>query len=162
MKHVVLAGWSDFEKSLRAELDALGHKGHVVARNFDRTSVDEDFVETDRLGLVLSTGTDRSADSHFWNEPNFDHDHAGDPKGKQPHEIVYAFTLDLATTPYLVLHDDVPRVLDITEGLTPYNGIVVYHPRGLDRVSKNEYWFNGDPLTVALLVFTLSDPDGEI
>jgi hypothetical protein len=68
----------------------------------------------------------------------------------------------LAATPYLGLHDAQPSSFDITEGLTPYDGIVFYHPRGLDRVWKNEYWFTCDPLNVALFVFTLGDPDGEI
>ncbi len=162
MKHIVLADWSEFEESLRANLYSLGHTGLVIARNFATRSMTPDLVETNRLELVLGTGTDRSADSLFWNVPGFDHDHVSDPKGKQPHDIAYAFTLDLAATPYFVLHDAQPSSFDLTEGLTPYDGLVVYHPRGLDRVSKNEYWFICDPLDVALFVFTLSYPDGEI
>lgn len=111
--------------------------------------------------MVINTGTDRSPDSPFWNEPGFDHDHDGDPRGKQADEIIYAFTLDLQAEPYLVLHDANPTSFDITEELSPYDGIVIYDHRGLVRVSKNEYWFNGKPLDAALLVFTLADADDE-
>ena len=161
MKHIVLTDWSDFEEGLRTELGVLRHEGHVIARNFSVTSVTADFVETDRLALVLSTGTDRDISSSFWNEPSFDHDHEASPHNNQPQDIVYAFTLDLSTTPYLVRHDEEPTSFDITDSLSQYDGIVVYHPRALRRVSKNEYWFNGSPLDAALLVFTVRDSDSE-
>lgn len=161
MKQVSLADWADFEDSLRAELAALGYTGKVVARNFALTTFDADHTEIDRLAMVINTGTDRSPDSPFWNEPGFDHDHDGDPRGKQANEIVYAFTLDLQVKPYLVFHDVNPTSFDITEGLSPYDGIVIYDHCSLDRVSKNEYWFNCKPLNAALLVFTLANVDGE-
>ncbi len=157
MKQVVLADWSDFERELRAELGARGHGESVIARNFSLTTTTEDFAETDRLALVRSTGTDRDETSHFWDVPGFDHDHARHPQGKQPHDIVYAFTLDLSTTPYLVDHGAKATAFDITDNLTQYDGIVVYHPRGLSRVSENEYWFTCNPLDVALIVFTVDD-----
>lgn len=65
MKQVVLADWSDFESELRAELGALGHAENVIARNFSLTTMTADFVETDRLALVRSTGTDRDETSPF-------------------------------------------------------------------------------------------------
>jgi hypothetical protein len=157
MKQVKLNDWGDFERTLQTELAALRHTGLVVVRNFALITMTEDYVETDRLNLVLNTGTDRDQSSDFWNVDQFDHDHDRDPRGKRPQDIIYAFTIDPATTPFLVHHSSQAEALDITQSLSEHDGIVVYDPRGLQRVTKNEYWFNCNPIEVALLVFTLSD-----
>ncbi|HZL51465.1 MAG TPA: hypothetical protein VFC37_11015 [Terracidiphilus sp.] len=157
MKTVVLADWSEFEESLRHELATLRHTVNIIARNFALTTTTKDCVETNRLALVLSTGTDRDETSPFWDVRAFDHDHACDPKGKRPQDIVYAFTLDMSTTPYLVNHGTSTTSFDITDTLTQYDGIVIYDARGLRRVSENEYWFECSALDLVLLVFTVKD-----
>lgn len=159
MKHVKIQDWSDFEKSLRIELDRIFHVGLVTARNFQLLTFAEDCTETNRLQIVLSTGTDRDAESSFWNASGFDHEHDLRPTGKRPDEIIYAFTIDLSQTPYLVLHDKEPLAFDITKNLSEIDGIIIYDTSKLKRVSKNEYWFTTSPLSAALFVFTIADAE---
>lgn len=104
---------------------------------------------------MLDTGTDRDDESDFWNVDGFDYEHDTHPAGKSLGDIIYAFTIALATAPYLVYHDDQPITLDITDGLTEHDGIIVYDSKKLGRRSKNEYWFITTPLDAALLVFNI-------
>lgn len=159
MKRVFLGDWSEFEGALRAELKAMGYTGLVTARNFQLVTFTEDCEEVDRLAIALSTGTDRDAESSFWNVGGFDHPHDTHPTGKRGDEIIYAFTIDLSRTPYLVCHDETPRLLDIVDNLTEHEGLIVYDSRKLDRRTKNEYWFKTSPLEAALLLFTLRPDD---
>jgi len=159
MKRVFLADWSEFEATLRAELQAIGHTGFVTARNFHLVSFTEGGEEVDRLGITLATGTDRDASSPFWNVDDFDHRHDKHPTGMRGDEIIYAFTMDLAHTPYLVHHMEAPKAFDIVETLDEHDGLIVYDTRKLDRRTTNEYWFKTSPLDAALLLFTLYPDD---
>lgn len=155
MKRVVLADWSEFETTLRAELSALGHIGFITVRNFQLVTFSEGGDEQDRLGIALSTGTDRDASSQFWDAEGFDHRHDKHPAGKRANEIIYAFTIDLAHTPYRVHHMGTPEAFDVVENLDEHDGLIVYDSRKLDRRSTNEYWFKTSPLDAAMLLFTL-------
>lgn len=64
--------------------------------------------------------------------------------------------VDAAIDPYLVHIEQVPELLDLTEGLSEENGILVYDAAKLRRVAKNEHWFEGDPRAALLAVFTLT------
>ena len=75
--------------------------------------------------------------------------------GKSAGEIIYAFTLDPSTSPYLVLHDETPQILDITFNMSDFNAIMIYDAAQLDRREKNEYWFKTSPKPAALLLFSL-------
>lgn len=161
MKQVHLGSWGDFEASLRAEVAQLGRGNLVVARNFMKVTFSPDGDEQDRLQTAIDTGTDRDTDSSFWNAGGFDHEHDINPAGKAPNEIIYAFTLDLSQTPYLVPHGAVPEAFDITKSLTEHNAIIVYDASMLDRKSMNEYWFKGDPRDAALLVYTAEEPGSQ-
>jgi len=163
MKHVVLSDWSEFEAKLRAELKELGHHGLITVRNFERVGF-EGSREVDRFKRALKTGTDRTKRSQFWNAEGHDFEHDRHPSGKKADEIIYAFTLDLAQTPYKVLHKS--GIKDVADADTVGEGdaITVYDSAQLDNKSDNEYWFKGSPKDAALLIFTVAqdeDPDGE-
>jgi hypothetical protein len=154
--------WSGFEAELRAAVYKLGHSGKVLARHFALVTVDpETYEETDRLALVRATGTDRDINSSFWNALGFDHEHDCHPQGKHPEEIIYAFTIDLSTTPYRVEREDLPLGFDITEGLDCSEAIVIYDASKLRRVNENEYWFETTPLDAVLAVFTITEVDSD-
>lgn len=157
MKKVQLESWDDFEASLRVEVPKLMDGDLVVARNFMKVTFSPDGDEQDRLQIAIDTGTDRDGRSNLWNAEGFDHEHDRNPAGKAPNEIVYAFTIDLSQTPYLVHHQEVPEAFDITDGLTEHDAIVVYDASMLDRRSMNEYWFKGDPRDAALLLYTVDE-----
>lgn len=159
MKHIKIEDWSEFEGRLRQELDIIRHDGDVTARSFQLVSFDKHGNEVDRLEIVRSTGTDRDSSSPLWNEPGFDYEHDLAPIGKEPDEVIYAFTLDMSRTPYLVRHSQTPEALDITESLSEHDGIIVYDSRQLKRVSKNEYWFCSSPMEAALMVVTVEVVD---
>jgi hypothetical protein len=50
-----------------------------------------------------------------------------------------------------------PEDWDLTEGLFERDGVLVYDATKLNRVSKNEHWFMGDPCGALLLVFKLRE-----
>lgn len=158
VKKILLTGWSEFENILREELRTIGHHGLVTVRNFQLVTFTGG-DEVDRLAIVHSTGTDRDGDSAFWNATGFDHEHDRHPTGKLADEIIYAFTIDLSHSPYLVHHDATPEAIDITETLSEYDGVIVYDSQKLDRRAKNEYWFKTNPLDAALMIFALTDND---
>jgi len=94
--------------------------------------------------------------------PGFDHDHDLLPSDRQPHEIMYAFLVDLKHRPYLVSVGDGRggasfQALDLTDRLSEHDGVIVYDPSKLYRAAPNEYWFLCDPLEAAQLLFTLYD-----
>lgn len=158
MKQVHLESWDEFEASLRTEVAQLGDGDFVVARNFMKVTFTPDGEEQDRLQVAIDTGTDRDTESNFWNADGFDHEHDLNPAGKAPNEIIYAFTLDLSKTPYLVVDAAAQKVFDITADLTEHDALIVYDASLLDRKSMNEYWFNGDPREAALVLFTADGP----
>lgn len=155
MKILTLNDWSEFENVLRSELQAIGHKGPVTVRNFQLVTFAPDCTEVDRFAHALSNGTDRDVDSEFWNVEGFDHPHDKQLTGKRADEIIYAFTIDLTTTPYLVHHGDVPETLDLVVQLAEHDGVLVYDSHKLDRRFMNEYWFKTSPLDAALMIFKL-------
>lgn len=157
IKKIVISAWSEFESKLRHELQLLGSYQRVVVRNFSGVTYDEQGNETDRLKIVLTTGTDRDSKSSYWNATGFDYQHAEEKPKKLPQELIYAFTVDLTQTPYLVHHGDIPEEIDVTKNLESFEGIIVYDAAKLDRVAKNEYWFRGPPLEAVLLVFTIEE-----
>lgn len=150
-----LEDWSEFDNVLRSELKAMGHKGLVAVRNFQLVTFTPDGTEFDRLTHARSYGTDRDVDSELWDVEGFDHPHDKHPTGKRADEIIYAFTIDLSTTPYQVHHGSVPETLNLVEQLTEHDGVLVYDSHKLDRRSMNEYWFKTAPLDAALMIFTL-------
>ena len=158
MKQVHLESWDEFEASLRVEVAQLGRGDLVVARNFMKVTFSPEGEEQDRHRVAIDTGTDRDPESNFWNADGFDHEHDLNPAGKSPNEIIYAFTLDLSKTPYIVRHADVPEAFDITAELTEHDALIVYDASMLDRKSMNEYWFKGDPRDCALLLYTADEP----
>lgn len=158
MKQVHLKSWDGFESSLRVEVPQLAHGDFVVAREFMKVTFSPDGNEQNRLQLAIDTGTDRDASSELWNVNSFDHEHDLNPAGKAPNEIIYAFTLDLSQTPYLVHHAEVPEAYDITDELTKHHALIVYDASMLDRKSMNEYWFKGDPRNAALILYTSDGP----
>jgi hypothetical protein len=168
VKEIKLKSWADFESALRRETK----RSPLLVRNFMRVTFDnihtDDPVEVDNLAVVRETGTDRRETSSMWNASGFDFEHDLVPSGKKPNEIIYAFLIDLKPKPYLVSAPDDDQgnfsfqVLDLTEGLTEHHAIIVYdYSDKFDRVATNEYWFRGDPLEAALLLFTLDDENGE-
>lgn len=161
---IELEDWSDFAEALPRELAAIGHGGLIAIRNFELVTCDVDAEmrpagETDRLGLVLRTGTDRDGSSSMWNADGHDYQHDLTPSGKSADEIIYAYIAEVSAAGYRVhyLPDDEPEDWDLTEGLWPTNGILIYDAAKLDRVAKNELWFRGDPRDALLLVFKLAD-----
>ncbi len=156
-KRIQLSDWDEFDDSLRTEIAALGHRGHVSVRNFDLVTSRKMGVEQDRLQLVMDTGTDRDRTSQFWNEFGHDYDHDKNPSGKKANEIIYAYAVDPVPKPYRVHHEDESEAWDLTEGLTEYHGIIIYDRDRMTRKAPNEYWFIGDPLDAVLLVYTI-DP----
>lgn len=154
MKRIHINSWQDFEDSLRDEVQQLGRGPRVIARNFTRVTFSPDGDEQDRLQIAINTGADRDAESSFWNAEGFDHEHDRHPSGKLPAEIIYAFTLDLSKTPYVVDRQDLPAGFDITEGLSEHDAILIYDENALKRVSDNEYWFVQAPQQGAILLYT--------
>jgi hypothetical protein len=157
---IELQDWADFETQLRRTLVSINHTGKVLVRNFELTTADlgpnmEHLGETDRLQIVLQTGVDRDATSNFWNAPEHDYDHELNPAGKAPNDIIYAYRVDLSTTPYTVQITETPEVLDLTDELYDQCGILIYNPSHLEHVAKNEHWFLGDPREALLAVFYL-------
>jgi hypothetical protein len=169
VKEIKLKSWSDFESALRAKTK----RSPLLVRNFMRVTFDnvctDDAVEVDNLEVVRRTGTDRRETSSMWNAPGLDFDHDLVPSGKKPNEIIYAFLIDLKPKPYLVSAPDDDQgnfsfqALDLTEGLTEHNAIVVYDYTldKFERVATNEYWFRCNPLEAARFLFTLDDEEDE-
>jgi hypothetical protein len=67
--------------------------------------------------------------------------------------------VDASTTPYDVYIADEPEKIDLTEGLTDQNAILIYDATKLSRASKNEHWFNGDPRDALLMIFIISEDE---
>ncbi len=104
---VEIDDWSDLPQTVIDTLADIGHECSVViVRNFERISFDELRDEVDRLAIAMETGTDRDSESPLWNARGHDHEHDVDPRGKEPDEVIYAFTVDFSTEPYTVLHGD--------------------------------------------------------
>lgn len=83
-----------------------------------------------------------------------------DPSVRKLHfRAVTPYIAEVSAAGYRVhyLPDDEPEDWDLTEGLWPTNGILIYDAAKLDRVAKNELWFRGDPRDALLLVFKLAD-----
>ncbi|WP_421871920.1 hypothetical protein [Nitratireductor rhodophyticola] len=167
-KVVELDDWGDFAGVLQDEVTAIGHEGLLLIRNFALVTCDVDadmkpIGETNRLDLVRRTGTDRDAASPMWNATGHDYEHDRAPTGKGPAEIIYAYVAELTTNGYRVhyLPDGEPEDWDLTEGLFETDGVLVYDAGKLDRVSKNEHWFKGDPRDALLLVFKLRSEDAD-
>lgn len=161
---IELDEWSEFAGALRRALDAIGHDGLVLIRNFMLVTCDVDDEmrptgETDRLDLVRSTGTDRDGRSAMWNAPGHDFEHDLTPSGKAPADIIYAYVAELTETGYRVryLPEGEPEEWDLTDQLTEFEGVLVYDAAKLDRVAKNEHWFCGDPRDALLAVFKLRE-----
>ncbi len=161
---IELEDWSEFAPTLSEALSAMGHHGLVAIRNFQLVTCDVDeemrpIGETDRLGLVLRTGTDRDETSPLWNAEGHDYQHDLTPSGKGAHEIIYAYIAEVTAAGYRVhyLPEGTPEDWDLTEGLWPTDGVLIYDAAKLDRVAKNEHWFKGDPLDALLLVFRLTE-----
>ncbi|MDM0037431.1 hypothetical protein QTH89_13465 [Variovorax sp. J22G21] len=164
MNHIALSDWTEFEPTLRRELAGMGHHWLVTVRNFERVGF-EGGRDVDRFKRALKNGTDRTKKSDLWNEPEHDFDHDRNRSGKKPDEVIYAFTIDLAQTPYKVLHKS--GIQDVADSNTLNEGsaIIVYDFSQLERKSENEYWFKTSPKQAALLIFTVeereSDEDAE-
>lgn len=157
---VELDDWSEFAEQLASELAALGHNGLVAIRNFALSTaiVDEDMNhlgEVDRLALVRQTGTDRDNTSPMWNASGHDYDHDQSPSGKTPADIIYAYVAEVNDGDYLVHYKFEPEQFNLTEGLSNFEGILIYDATKLQRVAKNEHWFLTDPCEALLLVFIL-------
>lgn len=156
---ITIDDWADFEPMLRAELARLQFNDPVLVRNFalETATVDEaSLVQTgtvDRLDLVLKTGSDRDDTSSFWNAPGFDHDHDMAPSGKTPKDIIYAYPIDLRSTPYLVHVVGKWVQQDLTVSLEDQCGIAIYDASKVTRASNNEHWFTVDPCAALLAVF---------
>lgn len=168
-KVIELNDWCEFPNILRQKLSELGFCGLVAVRNFEITTftLDDEFnpvEEVDRLDLVLRTGTDRDASSPFSNALGHDYDHALYPSGKRADEIIYAYLVEVTNNDYLV-HFNVgqtPIKMDLLKSLDEQNGILIFRGDMLERVAKNEYWFNGSPVDALLLVFKIKGQSLEI
>ena len=167
-KVVDLNDWGEFAGALYHEVTALGHVGSLLIRNFALITCDVDaemkpIGETDRLYLVRRTGTDRDSTSQMWNATGHDYEHDRSPAGKDPADIIYAYVAELTENGYRVhyLPGDEPEDWDLTEGLYETDGVLAYDASKLDRVSKNEHWFKGDPCDALLLVFKLRFQDAD-
>lgn len=163
---IELDDWSAFAAALPRELAAIGHDGLIAIRNFQLVTCDVDAEmrpvgETDRLGMVLRTGTDRDSESPMWNAEGHDYRHDLTPSGKSAGEIIYAYVAEVSAAGYRVhyLPDGEPEDWDLTEGLWPTDGVLVYDAAKLDRVAKNEHWFRDDPRDALLLVFRLAEEE---
>lgn len=166
-QQIEINDWADFEQMLRDELARLQFSGMVLVRNFDLETATLDeatMVQTgtvDRLDLVLKTGTDRDDTSPFWNAPGFDHDHDLIPSGKTPKDIIYAYPIDLQSSPYLAQISGKWEKRDLTVSLEDQRGIAIYDASKLKRVSNNEHWFIDDPREALLAVFVPNLYDDE-
>lgn len=155
--------WSEFASALPRELAAIKHYSLVAVRNFSLVTLDlnknnEIVREIDREQLVRCTGTDRDANSTFWNAEGHDYDHDLSPAGKTPADIIYAYVAEMCGNGYLVHYkypNGKPELIDLTESLSEQDAISIYDADKLERVSKNEHWFTGDPHDALLLVFRL-------
>ena len=161
-KLVKLKDWNEFGKGLNEQLRLLGFNRRVLVRNFSlETAIINDRSEflgsTDRLELALQTGTDRDEFSFMWNEAEHDYNHDRNPIGKNPSDIIYAFSVQPGKGSYDVYRTENPEKLDLTTSLSSLDGILIYDPAFLQRVSKNEYWFLDDPKKALLLIFLLED-----
>lgn len=159
-KPVELQCWSEFTLALPRELDSIGHNGLVLVRNFllQTYELDEDeeiIGEIDRLHLVRHTGTDRDESSWMWNAVGHDFEHDKTPSGKASSDIIYAYVAETNNNGYMVHYHSEPESMDLTKGLTDYEGLLIYDASRLQRVAKNEHWFMTDPQEALLLVFTL-------
>lgn len=158
---IELDDWSQFSEQLTQALASLGHYGLVAIRNFELLTADLDkdmnqFGETDRLAIVMQTGTDRDNSSPMWDAPGHDYEHDRSPTGKTPAEIIYAYVAEVNKIGYLVHYQGEPELMDLTQGLSNIEGILVYEEKKLNRVAKNELWFLTNPCEALLLVFKLS------
>ena len=161
---VHLASWDEFVPRLRDELSRLGLKRLVLVRNFDLETCtigpDNEMGEmVNRLDLVRATGTDRDASSTMWNAQGHDWDHDLQPSGRAPQEIIYAYPFDVFREPPVVIWNGAPVKMDVTASLDDRHGILIYDPLKLKQVSKNEHWFEDDPLSALLMIFTLGRQD---
>lgn len=167
-KVVELDDWGEFASILQEEVTKIGHEGLLLIRNFALVTFDVDanmqiISETNRLDLVRRTGTDRDAASSMWNATGHDYEHDRSPTGKGPADIIYAYVAELTKNGYRVHYrpDREPEDWDLTEELLETDGVLVFDASKLDRVSKNEHWFKGDPRDALLLVFKLRSEDAD-
>lgn len=145
-KHVIIDNWDDFEANLRAELSAIRFPRIFLFRNFS----------AERIQLALESGTDRDADSQFWNADGFD---AGSNDGMQPTDIIYAHRVNWNADPFTVLNlGDVftEEPFDLTDNLAEHDAVAVYDSAGLKQVAINEHHFLCPPGEALLFVYSLS------
>jgi hypothetical protein len=109
------------------------------------------------IAEVVKVGTSTRAGARV--RAGHDYEHDLYPTGKKPSEIVYAYVADVSADGYLVRYQDEPIEFDLTEGLTEFDGILVYDAGKLERVSKNELWFKSDPRDALMLVFKVRSDD---
>lgn len=146
-KHVVIDSWDDFEANLRAELRAINFPRLILFRNFS----------AERIEIAMSSGTDRDADSQFWNVDGFD---AGSNDGMEPTDAIYAHRVNWNSDPFTVLNlgeEYTEDVFDLTDNLTEHDAVAIYDAAGLNRVAINEHHFTTAPLSALLFVYSLSD-----
>jgi hypothetical protein len=159
VRNIKINDWSELEEILRKNIGI----DSILLRNFGVVSVDpETYEETNRLQLVIDTGTDRCIESFFWNAQHFDFENNKNASGKMPNEIIYASLVDLTKSPYQASVPDGQggwkfEVIDLTQGLSEYDAITAYDPGHLDRKSANEYWFKSSPINAALLVVSIAE-----
>lgn len=153
-KHVTLNDWSELEDDLRHRLKERNFTRMIMFRNFDVA----------RLEYVLSTGTDRAADSPLWPADGFDYDHTANPGAKSPEEIVYVHRVNPHTTPFTVLNlgeEHTNAQVDLTENLGTNYGVSIYDSACLARVAFNEHWFTKPASEALLFVYTLRDVEDQ-
>lgn len=159
---ISLEEWENMSSFLIKELKEINHSGLVLFRNFsiETYSCDENDSQepTNRLQLAKLTGTDRDSESPFWNEPGHDFEHDKNSSGKSPTEIIYAYVVEVNETGYFVHYEPgIPEEMDLLTGLDETHGLLVYDEKKLKRASKNEHWFQGNPIDALLMIFKLKE-----
>ncbi|MBI2130015.1 hypothetical protein HYU07_07355 [Candidatus Woesearchaeota archaeon] len=151
LKPIRIESWNDLVPSLRLRLAKLGYEGtHVIIRHYDG----------DRTKRVQTWGTDRDKDSQVWDYPE-DACHRGSPESVNAANITYARTLDLSRDPvrpiplYRQPIDSIDN-LDYLAKLEDTKGMAVYTPKGLRRVTENEYHFIGNQRDVLIAIFLVN------
>lgn len=147
-----IASWMDLVPSLRKKLAELGYEGtKVIIRHYDR----------DRTELVRTKGTDRDEDSRVWDYRE-DSCHWRSKEPVKAADITYARTLDLSQEPVCPIPfcrnsiDSFGNNLDYLAHLPHANGMAVYDPERLKRVSPNEYQFTDNPRDALIAIFLVS------
>ncbi|MBN2095481.1 MAG: hypothetical protein JW727_05515 [Candidatus Aenigmarchaeota archaeon] len=145
---IVLETWGEFIPALRSELKRRNYPHrNVIIRHYD----------VSRTGVAKKTGTDRDNNSQLWNFPQ-DIDHRWSNASIDPSQVTYARTLDLSLDPPRAIPLGRSMVegmddLEYVSHLSSDEGILIYNPGGLNRVSENEYHFKGHPNDYLMSIF---------